>query len=75
MIKYFYKGQLMRTSKTRDDYKYALLWKGKDGSFSCHKCSTNKEYFKIAIDRINEINQKERKKIENGYTTIFDFME
>lgn len=31
----------------------------------------NPEYYQIAVDRVNEISQIERKKIDDGYTTLF----
>lgn len=35
----------------------------------------NPEYYKIACDRLNGITVKQRKQIESGMTTIFDFIE
>lgn len=35
----------------------------------------NKEYYNIAIDRINGITQQDKKLKEAGFTNIFDFME
>lgn len=42
MTKYFYEGQLIRTSKTRSNYKYALVRKTAEG-FKTYKCSSKYE--------------------------------
>ena len=40
-MKYYYNGQKIRTSQ--NDYKYALLFVGKDGTYKTCKCSKSYE--------------------------------
>ncbi len=41
--KYYYNNQLIRTSKSRDDYKYALLKIREDGTYIVFRCSAKYE--------------------------------
>lgn len=42
MTKYYYKGKLIRSRKTRDDYKFALIIVSNEDSnnFACLSCSS-----------------------------------
>ena len=44
MTKYYYEGHLIRSSKTRNDYRYALLRFKDDGTIVVYKCSSKREY-------------------------------
>ena len=40
-MKFYYKGQLIRTSKTHA-YNWAILTERPDGTYACHGCRVNR---------------------------------
>ena len=51
-MKFYYKGQLIRTSKTHA-YNWAILTERPDGTYACHGCRVNHSDADIEASRLS----------------------
>ena len=77
----FVKNHILNSTKENDIVLDCFLGSGTT-AVTCKELNRqyigfeiNPEYYKIACDRLNGITVKQRKQIESGMTTIFDFIE